>query len=66
MHRALSPLLLFLNAAVPGAALLSTSGCGEATGVSLPDLTLKDLDGTDVALSDFEGKAVLLNFWFLA
>ncbi|HOK63421.1 MAG TPA: TlpA disulfide reductase family protein [Soehngenia sp.] len=27
------------------------------------DFTLKDLEGNDVSLSDFEGKIVLLNFW---
>lgn len=28
-----------------------------------PDFQLKSLDGTEVRLSDFRGKAVLLNFW---
>src|ERR1044072_8866631 len=28
-----------------------------------PDLELKSLDGRTVKLSDFRGKAVLLNFW---
>jgi thiol-disulfide isomerase/thioredoxin len=27
------------------------------------DFTLKDLEGNDVSLSDFQGKIVLLNFW---
>lgn len=27
------------------------------------DFTLKDLEGNDISLSDFEGKIVLLNFW---
>jgi len=27
------------------------------------DFTLKDLEGNDVSLSDYEGKIVLLNFW---
>lgn len=27
------------------------------------DFTLKDLEGNDLSLSDFEGKIVLLNFW---
>jgi thiol-disulfide isomerase/thioredoxin len=29
----------------------------------MPDLTLKDLDGKDVSLSDYKGKVVLVNFW---
>jgi hypothetical protein len=53
-----------LIAAVLGSAFLS-SGCGEAMGVSRPDLTLRDLDGDTLSLADLEGKAVLLNFWFL-
>jgi thiol-disulfide isomerase/thioredoxin len=28
-----------------------------------PDLTLKDLNGNDVSLSDYKGKVVLVNFW---
>jgi thiol-disulfide isomerase/thioredoxin len=28
-----------------------------------PELTLKDLNGNDVSLSDFKGKLVLVNFW---
>ncbi len=32
-------------------------------GEPAPDFTLKDLDGKDVRLSDFRGKAVLVNFW---
>lgn len=30
---------------------------------SAPELTLKDLNGNDVSLSDFKGKVVLVNFW---
>src|SRR5882724_781643 len=29
----------------------------------MPELTLKDLDGKDVSLSDYKGKVVLVNFW---
>lgn len=36
---------------------------GNVQGVAAPDFTLKSLDGKDVHLSDFKGKAVLLNFW---
>ena len=32
-------------------------------GGSAPDFTLQSLDGKTVRLSDFHGKAVLLNFW---
>lgn len=28
-----------------------------------PDFTLKDLAGNDVSLSNFQGKAIILNFW---
>jgi len=28
-----------------------------------PELTLKDLNGNDVSLSDYKGKLVLVNFW---
>src|SRR3970282_1206051 len=28
-----------------------------------PDVTMKDLSGKDVSLSDFRGKVVLVNFW---
>src|SRR5271168_4586163 len=28
-----------------------------------PELTLKDLDGKDVSLSQYKGKVVLVNFW---
>lgn len=33
------------------------------TGQAAPDFTLESLDGKTVHLSDFRGKAVLLNFW---
>lgn len=35
----------------------------DITGKLAPDFTLKSLEGKDVHLSDFRGKAVLLNFW---
>jgi peroxiredoxin len=36
---------------------------GNVQGVRAPDFTLSSLDGRKVKLSDFRGKAVLLNFW---
>jgi peroxiredoxin len=36
---------------------------GDVQGVTAPDFTLVSLDGRKVSLSDFRGKAVLLNFW---
>ncbi len=36
---------------------------GNVQGVPAPDFTLISLDGTKVKLSDYRGKAVLLNFW---
>jgi thiol-disulfide isomerase/thioredoxin len=41
----------------------STGVQGEAVGKMAPDFTLQTLDGKSVTLSDFRGKAVLLNFW---
>ena len=34
-----------------------------APGTVAPDLTLKDIDGRSVSLSDFRGKQVVLHFW---
>ncbi len=36
---------------------------GNVQGLPAPDFQLASLDGTTVKLSDFRGKAVLLNFW---
>ena len=36
---------------------------GELRGQIAPDFTLQTLDGKNMKLSDFRGKAVLLNFW---
>jgi len=33
------------------------------TGIPEPALTLKNLDGKDISLSEFKGKVVLVNFW---
>jgi len=56
---------MLLTSVVLGSFLLSSAGCGEATGDSRPDIALRDTDGNTVSLADLEGKAVLLNFWFL-
>lgn len=36
---------------------------GNIHGASAPDFSLTSLDGSQIKLSDFRGKAVLLNFW---
>jgi thiol-disulfide isomerase/thioredoxin len=36
---------------------------GSQVGNRAPDFALKDLDGKDVKLSDFQGKIVMINFW---
>ncbi len=36
---------------------------GNAKGHTAPDFVLKDLNGNTVKLSDYRGKAVVLNFW---
>lgn len=41
----------------------SVSLVGDVRGVQAPDFELTSLDGRRVKLSDFRGKAVLLNFW---
>lgn len=38
-------------------------GAGKLQGQPAPDFTLASLDGKTLKLSDFHGKAVLLNFW---
>ena len=40
-----------------------TTLVGDVRGVVAPDFELTSLDGKRVKLSDFRGKAVLLNFW---
>lgn len=40
-----------------------TTLVGDVRGVPAPDFELSSLDGRKVKLSDYRGKAVLLNFW---
>jgi peroxiredoxin len=40
-----------------------TTTAGKLQGQPAPDFTLSTLDGKTMKLSDFHGKAVLLNFW---
>lgn len=40
-----------------------TSLAGDVRGAQAPDFELTSLDGQKVKLSDFRGKAVVLNFW---
>src|SRR5215469_6386491 len=39
------------------------SGAGQLQGQAAPDFALTSIDGKTMKLSDFRGKAVLLNFW---
>lgn len=41
----------------------ATSGANVRVGREAPDFELPDLDGSRVALSDFRGDVVLINFW---
>jgi cytochrome c-type biogenesis protein len=49
---------------VSGAALTHTGAqSNNSASNAEPELKLKDLDGKDVALADFKGKVVFVNFW---
>lgn len=39
------------------------AGTGIANGTKAPDFELKTTDGTAIKLSDYKGKAVMINFW---
>lgn len=41
----------------------SAEASAESAALEAPDFTMQDAAGTDVLLSDFEGKPVVLNFW---
>lgn len=45
------------------ASILHFTSAGAAGPVAAPDFALKDLDGKPVRLSDYRGKAVVINFW---
>ena len=52
------------SGAVPGAPGAKLSALpAEPRGMAAPEFTLANLQGKPVKLSDFRGKAVLLNFW---
>ena len=69
-----NPLILVFTAAIAAAMLFTglhmarknrAGGtlAGQFAGQAAPDFELQSLEGTGVKLSDFRGKAVLLNFW---
>ncbi len=69
-----NPLILFFIAAIVAAMLFAGiriarnsrangSAQGQLMGNIAPDFELPALDGKNLKLSDFRGKAVLLNFW---
>ena len=69
-----NPLVLVFIAAVVAAMLLAGirtarknraggTAPGQLIGQTAPDFELESLDGKNVKLSEFRGKAVLLNFW---
>jgi len=40
-----------------------TRAANPATLLTAPDVTLMDIDGKDISLSQYKGKVVLVNFW---
>ncbi len=42
---------------------LMTNAIAAVEGEKAPDFSLKDLDGENITLADYEGKVVFLNFW---
>ena len=49
--------------ATRGNATGAVHAIGQIAGKAEPDLKLKDMNGNDVALTDFKGKVVFVNFW---
>lgn len=47
----------------PTASAGTNTNTTEDDPVTVPDFTLSDLNGSDVSLSDFKGKIVVINFW---
>jgi len=60
-------ILKFLGIITVGIALVMTAACVKSSALEIggpaKDFTLKDVDGNTVKLSDFKGKAVILNFF---
>ncbi len=58
---------VFVLAAVLMMAIFSVSACSKTGAVdegrAAPDFTIQDLGGNKVSLSDFKGKAIILNFF---
>ena len=56
-------LLFSLTLVLAALILINSVISAGATEKAAPAFTLKDLDGKDVSLSDFEGKVIFVNFW---
>ena len=56
-------LLFSVMVVVSALGLLGMAGRPPLVGGPAPEITLKDLQGQEVRLSDLRGKIVLLNFW---
>lgn len=56
-------LLIVLIAIAAGSSLSLAAETSREIGKQIPDFTLKDINGKDVAFYSFKGKVILLNFW---
>ena len=56
---------IFVKASILVMALFMLSACAKGLGIAsaAPDLTLRDLDGNTVTLSQFKGKVIILDFF---